>query len=85
MSSAAAMVSSIRFNLGQKRSARRKKKYATTKRIMREFYTPDITKEELEEIKANIRAKGKKRRTIEYSISIIATIIVITLIYVYIF
>lgn len=77
------MVQSIRFNLGQKRSARRKNKYATTKRIMREFHTPDITKEELEQIKADIRAKGKRRRIIEYSITAVATIIVFILIFIY--
>ncbi len=63
MSSAFDMVQSVKFNLRQKRSARRTKKYSATKRLMRELNTPDITKEELEQIKASIRAKGKKTQS----------------------
>ena len=37
----------IKFKLEERKSKRIGHKYASTKRKLKEFYTPDITKEEL--------------------------------------
>ncbi|MDC9721832.1 MAG: hypothetical protein PSN34_03550 [Urechidicola sp.] len=71
----------IKFKLEERKSKRLGHKYATTKRKLKEFYTPDITKEELEKIKFDIRAKGKRQRIIENSITILLTIIFLILLY----
>ncbi|MFK5878111.1 MAG: hypothetical protein QM478_01300 [Flavobacteriaceae bacterium] len=80
------MIQSIKFNLGQKRSNRfGRKRYANTKRKFKKLYTLDLTKEELEKIKADIRAKGKRQRLIENSIVAILSLIVFSIIYIYLF
>lgn len=71
----------IKFKLDERKSKRLGHKYATTKRKLKEFYTPDITKEELEKIKSDIRSKGKRQRVIENSITILLTIAFLTLLY----
>ena len=81
-----ALMESIKKNIEQKRSVRMGKEgYSSTKRIKREFNFPKISKEELAKIKADIRAKGKRQRIIENSIITIITLVVISLIYIYLF
>ncbi len=49
------------------------------------FSQPNISKKELEKIKSEIRAKGKRQRIIENSIITIITLVVFSLIYFYFF
>ena len=79
-------VISMKNNLALKRSNRLGKRgYTATKRKYREIFQPDITKEELEKIKVEIRAKGKRQRLIENSIVAILSLIIFSLFYIYIF
>lgn len=79
-------VISMKNNLALKRSNRLcKRGYTATKRKYREIFKPNITKEELEKIKSEIRAKGKKQRLVENSIITIITLVVFSLVYIYLF
>lgn len=79
-------VISMKNNLALKRSNRLGKRgYTATKRKYREIFQPDITKEELEKIKADIRAKGKKQRIIENSVTVFLTITFLILLYSFFF
>ncbi|MDC9721831.1 MAG: hypothetical protein PSN34_03545 [Urechidicola sp.] len=81
-----ALLENIKKNIEQKRSVRMGKEgYTSTKRIKREFNFPKVSEEELEKIKADIRAKGKRQRLIENSIISILSLTVFTLIYIYLF
>ncbi len=75
----------IKNNWANRKALRKnRKKYAyATKHKKGEFNFPKVSEEELEKIKADIRAKGKKRRIIEYTIIAITIIIVIILFYVF--
>ena len=81
-----ALLENIKKNIEQKRSVRMGKEgYTSTKRIKREFKFPKVSEEELEKIKAEIRAKGKRQRLIENSIVAILSLIIFSLFYIYIF
>lgn len=76
-------VSSMKANMALKRSKRREKskdyKKGTYKE--REFNFPKVSGEELEKIRAALRAKRLKRRKKEYLITGIVSLIVFILLY----
>lgn len=77
-----ALMESIKKNIEQKRSVRMGKEgYSSTKRIKREFNFPKVSEVELEKIKSEIRAKGKKQRIIENGIAVSLTIVFFILLY----
>lgn len=81
-----ALIENIKKNIEQKRSIRiGKESYSSTKRTKREFDFPDISKEELEKIKTEIRLKGKLRRRFQYLIMAVCTITLFVTLYIYLF
>lgn len=80
-------ISSMKANMALRKSKRtqKSKNYQKGNYKEREFNFPKVSEKELEKIKADIRAKGKRQRLIENSIIAILTLIVFSLFYIYLF
>lgn len=80
-------ISSMKANAALRNSKRKQKNktYQKGNYKEREFDFPKVSETELEKIKADIRAKGKHKRIIEFTIAASLTIVVFVLIFVYLF
>jgi spore maturation protein CgeB len=80
--SAQAMVQSIKYNLGQIRS-RKRNKIDSAKRVKTEYNFGKPTEKELEIIKQNIRSRAKIERLRVLILTLITSIIIFTLLYLF--